>query len=175
MPRICTVCRHPKRLEIEKALRDHVPLRVIATRNGTSTGTLRRHQSHMIAGYAALLPARKVPIPLPDLQEVQQAAYSAIAEVMELKKRGLVALNRAEEAANPTAAVIWFREVRQVLELLCKIELARPPEVPKVDILNSPEWLAIQDALAVVLQPFSEARVKAAEVMAALEDHHAGG
>ena len=47
MPLICSICRHPNRLEIEKELIGKVPLRHIATQFGTSTGSLRRHQPHI--------------------------------------------------------------------------------------------------------------------------------
>lgn len=49
MPQICTVCRHPQRLQIERALLNRDTYRNIAKQFETSTAALVRHRDH-IAG-----------------------------------------------------------------------------------------------------------------------------
>jgi hypothetical protein len=44
MPRLCSICIHPARREIEKALVSGLPLRKIGTRFGTSVTALFRHR-----------------------------------------------------------------------------------------------------------------------------------
>jgi DNA-directed RNA polymerase subunit RPC12/RpoP len=46
MPRTCTVCRHEKRQEIDRALLVGRPLRNIAEEFGTSRMALCRHKAH---------------------------------------------------------------------------------------------------------------------------------
>jgi hypothetical protein len=45
MPRVCTICSHEKRSEIDAALLADEPYRHIAARFGTSTGALQRHRA----------------------------------------------------------------------------------------------------------------------------------
>lgn len=49
MPQICSVCRHPRRLEVEKALIAGTALRAIARQYGPSRAAITRHRTH-IAG-----------------------------------------------------------------------------------------------------------------------------
>ena len=45
MPRTCTLCNHPRRDGIDRALLDGVSYRYIASQYGTSTGALQRHKA----------------------------------------------------------------------------------------------------------------------------------
>ena len=45
MPRTCTLCNHPRRDGIDRALLDGESFRHIASQNGTSTGALQRHKA----------------------------------------------------------------------------------------------------------------------------------
>src|SRR5262252_4292095 len=48
MPRVCTICTHPDRPAVERALRGRTPLRTIATRWSVSKTALLRHRdAHM--------------------------------------------------------------------------------------------------------------------------------
>lgn len=48
MPQTCTICRHERRDEIDRALLDGEPFRNIAKRTGTSTTALHRHKTQHI-------------------------------------------------------------------------------------------------------------------------------
>jgi hypothetical protein len=52
MPRVCRVCKHPQRLEIERALLNRTALRTISDLYGPSKTALIRHRDH-IAGVLA--------------------------------------------------------------------------------------------------------------------------
>lgn len=49
MPRTCSVCAHPKRADIDKALVANEPLRNVAKRYGTSATALHRHKRDHLA------------------------------------------------------------------------------------------------------------------------------
>lgn len=60
MPRVCTICSHPKRVEIDKLLIDGRPFRRIAAQSGVTEQTLRRHKrNHLVDALAATVSARK--------------------------------------------------------------------------------------------------------------------
>jgi len=54
MPQTCTVCRHERRDEIDRALLEGEPFRNIAKRTGTSTTALHRHKIQHIPRCLAL-------------------------------------------------------------------------------------------------------------------------
>lgn len=95
MPRICTICRHPKRDEIKQALLADEPLRDIAKRYRTSPAALCRHQKHD-------LPATSVKASDPDEQmqagtlferfQNLQRATAAILEEARFSQNHAVAL-----------------------------------------------------------------------------------
>jgi hypothetical protein len=47
MPRTCTICRHPKRHDIEADLRAGLPYRDVARRHGISKDAASRHRRHV--------------------------------------------------------------------------------------------------------------------------------
>ncbi len=80
MPRTCSVCVHPQRAWIDKALVGDTPLRNIAEHTGTSVAALHRHK------------AEHLPAALRKAQERQEGAHAA-----ELGRQ--VQEQEAEEAA----------------------------------------------------------------------------
>jgi uncharacterized protein YerC len=50
MPRTCTICIHPARAAIDKALVDGQPYRYIAQHFGTSVAALQRHNDDVPVG-----------------------------------------------------------------------------------------------------------------------------
>jgi hypothetical protein len=57
MARVCTICKHPKREEIEAAIIDRASFRDIAERFGTSKTAVFRHSGEHLP--AALTAAKK--------------------------------------------------------------------------------------------------------------------
>ena len=61
MPRVCTICSHLAREDINKALLFGEPFRLIATRTGTSAVSLMRHKTdHLPVHLAQAQEAREV-------------------------------------------------------------------------------------------------------------------
>jgi hypothetical protein len=59
VPQPCTICRHPKRLEIEQALVSGTSLRQIAGQYGTAKSIVARHRSHVADVIAQQTQARE--------------------------------------------------------------------------------------------------------------------
>lgn len=60
MPRVCTICSHPKREEIDRTLLAEEPLRDMAGRWSVSKSALSRHSEHLPAHLAKAKEAAEV-------------------------------------------------------------------------------------------------------------------
>ncbi len=164
MARTCTICRHEKRADIDKALIARVPFRNIAGRHKVSKSALVRHLDDHIP--AALLKAK-------DAEEVAQADV-LLRQVGELRDRALAILDVAEAAAEYRDALAAIREARGCLELLGKLA-GQLKDAPTVNVILSAEWRDIQAVMLAALEPYMDARLAVAEALTTMESHHAAG
>jgi hypothetical protein len=103
MPRVCTVCAHPKRTEIDAALVSGDSFRNIAQRFALGHYTVRRHHADHLP--AALTKATEA-------TEVAQAD-TLLAQVRDLQSRALAILDAAEAQGDLRTALGAIREARQ--------------------------------------------------------------
>ena len=110
MPRTCTVCTHPDREEIDKALLDGGPYRVIAVRFGASASAVYRHKREHL------------PRALVRAVEAREAEHGAnlLDQLQDLQRRALCILDQAEAAGDLRTALAAVREARGCVELLGK-------------------------------------------------------
>ena len=157
MPRTCTVCTHPERQAIDKALVAGQSARQCAAIYRVSPDAVERHK-------AAHLPVRLV-----QAQEAAEVANAddLLGQVRALHATTLGILKTAEEAGKLTVALGAIREARGNLELLAKL-LGEIDDRPQVAVLiASPEWLALRARIVAALVPYPEARAALAEVLSA--------
>ena len=145
MPRVCTICTHESRADIDAALVAEEPYRHIATRYGTSTGALQRHREHLPS---QLVKAREA-------EEVTQAD-TLLEQVRSLQTRALSILDRADQAGDLRTALSAIREARSNLELLGKLAGELQQE-GTVNVTVSPEWLTLRATVIEALHPYPEA------------------
>jgi hypothetical protein len=106
----CTVCNHPSRPEIDRALIDGVPLRTLAAAHGLSTSALFRHTRHL--RHQLVLQQR----------QADQSQASAFLEKLELLEVRLDRLFRkAEESRSLHVSLGCLQESLRVLALREKI------------------------------------------------------
>jgi len=114
-PRVCTVCLHPERSDIDALLVAGTPsLRNIAERFGISATALHRHkQDHL-------------PQELVRAQDAQEIASAGdlLAEVQKLQARTLKILEQVEKKGDTRASLQAIREARGNLELLGRLIVA---------------------------------------------------
>ncbi len=147
MPRSCTVCTHPKREEIDRALVGGESAAEIAGRYRTvGERAVRRHRSNHLP--AELVMAEKA-------AEVAEAD-TLLGQVGDLQRRALDILGKAEEAGELKTALSAIREARGNLELLAKL-LGELDERPVVNLNVSPEWLELRAVIVGALEPHPEA------------------
>jgi len=158
MPRVCTVCQHPSRGDIDRALLDGEPLRNIAERFRLSTTALHRHKADHLS--PTLAKAREA-------EEVSRAD-DLLAQVRDLQGRALRILSVAEGEGDLKTALQGIREARGCLELLAELtqQLDRRPQL---NVLLAPEWQAVRSVLLAALGPYPEARAAVASRLLELE------
>jgi len=154
MPRRCSVCTHPKRDSIDKAIVAGTPYRAIACQFDVGREAVRRHAE------------KHLPAMLAKAHNVEEVARAddLLAQVRVLKDKAVTILDKAEKTGKLRTALSGIREARECLSLLAKL-LGELDESPKVNILLSPQWIELRKVILMVLEPYPEARVQLAEVL----------
>jgi len=155
MPQTCSICTHPERDAIDAELLSGTANRRIATQYSLSEAAVRRHRkSHL-------------PAELIQAQEAQAVAQAddLLAQVVSLKDKALKILGQAETEGDLRTALAAIRETRSTLELLARL-LGELREQTTVNVLVSPEWVQLRTTILTALEPFPEARLHVAGVLA---------
>jgi hypothetical protein len=108
----CTICRHPKRHQIEIGLTHHVPMRSLAVRFACSEDALQRHrQNHLTPQMmAAILTAQK-PSEI-DLEQLQRSESEGIlAQLVTQRARLQQHSDLALELGNGAVAIATERAI----------------------------------------------------------------
>jgi hypothetical protein len=147
MPRRCTVCEHPEREEIDRALVGDASNRSVASLYDVSEAAVRRHK------------AKHLPTKLAKAHKVEEVARAdeLLRQVRSLQSKTLNILLQAESAGDLRTALSAVREARGNVELLAKLS-GELDESPVVIVLISPEWLELRAVIVGALEPHSEAR-----------------
>ena len=125
MPRLCTICHHPDREAIDKALIAGEPFRNIAKRTGTSPTALFRHKSDHLA--ASLIKAKEA-ADLASADSVLQSIRDQLGQITRLDTSAEEILNQAKKSRDLRTALRAIRELsnlhrekRATLELVARI------------------------------------------------------
>jgi DNA-binding transcriptional ArsR family regulator len=149
IPRVCTICRHEGRFDIDAFLVDRsLSYRAIARQFGVSKDAVSRHVSEGHISKLLTLAA--------DAQRAAQA--DTLLDRMEALHRRVEAfLSRVEKTDNYSATLGAFRELRTNLELIGEItkELDR---TPTLNLHLNPEWIELRTVIVRALEPHPEAR-----------------
>ncbi len=156
MPRPCSICTHPEREEINRALVEAVPFRKISERFGTSVTALHRHKTDHLPG--KLVKAREA-------LEIAEAE-GLLGQVRDIHARTLAILEAVESTGEHRTALAAIREARSNLELLAKL-IGELDESPTINILIAPH---VQRVIVQALEAYPSARRAVAEALAALEE-----
>ena len=147
MPRSCTICEHPEREAIDRALVGDASNRSVASLYDVSEAAVRRHKANHLP--AKLLMAEQA-------AEVAEAD-NLLDQVRDLQQSTLDILAEAERSKQYRTALSAIREARGNLELLAKL-LGELDDRPTVNVLISPEWLELRAAIGWALEPYTDAR-----------------
>src|SRR5215218_3592270 len=149
MSRVCTVCSHEDRFEIDAVLVDRsASYRDIAKRFGLSKTAISRHVS---GGHISELVALAA-----DAERSAQAD-TLLDRIENLQARTLAILEASEETHEHGTALSAIREARRNLELIGEVtkELNR---TPTLNLHLNAEWIELRTAIVVALDPHPEAK-----------------
>lgn len=137
--RPCRVCQHPKRPEIDAALRNGEKISTLVKLYGLGEGNLRRHKANHLTAPAEAAPA-------------SGNDPSKMATLIQLKTMKL--LRDAEASGSQRVALAALRQARENLETLAKVRATEPAPY---DPVRDEVLTAIRDRLAATLSEFPEA------------------
>ena len=156
MARHCTICAHPDREAIDKALLEgKLSNRRIAAQCAVTENALRRH---VAAGH---LPQH--------LAKAQQAGEVAKADTLLARLKALNAetrdiLSEARAGQDNELALKAIARCEKQLELEARL-LGELHEQTTINVLLSTEWLTLQTTILATLEPYPEARLRLAEAL----------
>lgn len=166
MPRVCTVCGHEKRAEIDAALASGEAKRRIATQFSIDESSLRRHAaSHLPATVIAAQDQAEIERADSLLKASNKTAADLLDQVETLQKVAQNILAKAYQGETYRVALQAIREARECLRLQGELlgELDRRPQIGIV--IASPEWQAVRVTILTALAPYPEARQAVAKAL----------
>jgi hypothetical protein len=149
MPRVCTICSHGSRYDIDSILVDRSkPYRDIARQYGVSKDAVGRHVSE---GHVSDL------LKLAADAERASRADSLLDRIEDLQSRTLAILEAAEQEHDHRMALAAIAQARRNLEVVGEItkELNR---TPTLNLLLNQEWIELRTVIVGALDPHPDAR-----------------
>ena len=173
----CTICGHPDRASIDRALIAGTSQRGIAGRYGFSKSAVARHAKDHIAETIAT--ARQA-------LQIEHGG-NLIDQVGAIKAETLAILNDVKGTDKKTALAA-LRRLLDCVELVAKVEgilretgVAATSKVEgqirdgtTINLTVSPEWARTRAIILQALEPFPEARVAVATALQSTMVQHAG-
>jgi hypothetical protein len=163
--RKCTVCAHPERQAIDKALLSHQEkYRDIALRFSLNRMSLWRHRDDHL------------PLRLVEAQAATdvRAALDVVKQLEAINGAALRVLTEARTAGDGELALKAIDRIQRQIELQAKL-LGELDERPQINITVHPEFVAARVVLLRALLPYPDARTAAAEALLALDQGDGGG
>jgi hypothetical protein len=155
MPNTCSICTHPHRAEIEKALVAGESLRDIAGRCPVSRSALHRHKRDHLPGH--LVKAHE-----------DEGIAQAIDVVRQLKAINGACLEILQASRADGKHAISLRAVDRIqkqIELQARLIGELQDSGPTVNVLVAPEWHEVRVNVLQALTPYPEARSAVAKVL----------
>lgn len=154
MAMTCTICRHPEREAIDRAIVDGVTLRHIASRFGVGYKAVQRHKDHVIAEVVQAHNAETL--------FNREALAARIIRLCEHTDTTLRLTDAPDTSIQDRCTA--GREVRGNLTLIAKIA-GEIQTAPTVNIIQSPEWMQVQTVILQALAPYPDARIAVADAL----------
>ena len=174
MPRQCSICSHPQKAEIDRAvLRGEGGYRVISKRFGISISALFRHRRHHLVKQLArgLAGEQTDPYAMELAQQKRAAdaehkerAIDTVAQLRAINAACLEVLKQAREDGKPIVLLHAVDRIARQIELQARI-LGDIQEGPTVNVAVLPEWHGIRQRLLEALRPYPQARLAVAEAL----------
>jgi hypothetical protein len=162
MAQTCTICKHPGRADIDKALVAGESYRSIAARFSVSESAVFRHrESHIPAAIMAAAGAEQI-----------QQALDVMGQLKAINAASLLILNEARKAKDGLLALQAVDRVMKQVSFQSRL-LTEAKEQAGVNFADMPEWHSLRSGLLEALRPFPEAAAAVAAALSGTEDTNA--
>jgi hypothetical protein len=193
MGRPCSICAHPERESIDRALLEATGFRVLSTRYRVTSASLLRHRDRHLPATAArsVESAALVQVPVEvkiittptaptlELPAPAQAPASetkadppqgldALAQLRAINGACLEVLRKARADGQPRILLQAVDRISRQIELQARI-LGQINEAATISVAISPEWHGIRQRVLDALRPHAEARLAVVEALKGLE------
>jgi len=133
VPRACTVCQSPDIEAINRELAAHTAIPALAAKYRVSSDALLRHRANHFP--AVVAKAQEV-------EDVRQA-LDIVAQLREINGAALTVLGEARRSGDGGLALKAIDRIQRQIELQAKL-LGELDERPQINLMVSPEWLAVR-------------------------------
>ncbi len=149
MPRKCSICTHPDKLDIEVDILSNVPFRTIATKYNVGRHPLKRHFDNGHISPETI-----------QAEKLRKIAYSEnlLEKLMYLQNEALKVLDEAKdpEDGKPLTILSAIGRLHGMIETQAKLD-GRLKEL-EINILINPTWIALKQEIFLALKPFPDAQ-----------------
>lgn len=158
MPRTCSICSHPERQAIDRALlADSRSFRDVARQYGVSKDALLRHKNDHLAGKLAGVAARNAEADV-------RIAIDAIGQLREINAVARTILHGALARGNGPLALQAIDRVHRQIELQARL-IDLLSDGGTINVIVSPQWISLRTAILVALEPHPAARLAVAAAL----------
>lgn len=155
MPQHCSICIHPDRAEIDKALVSGETLRDIAGRCPVSRSALHRHKRDHLPAH--LVKAAE--------EEDLAQAIDVVRQLKAINAACLEILQKSRADGKHSVSLRAVDRIHKQIELQARLLGELQENGPQVNVLVAAEWTAIRVQIFQALEPYPEARVAVAEAL----------
>lgn len=175
MARRCTLCEHPDRIALDKALISGMPFRRVAARFSVSSSAAFRHKRdhlpkvlakgmHSSAGKQDAYTAEIFRFQKEKVAEETRHAIDAFQQLRAINSACLEVLTKARAAGKHSTLLRAADRVAKHIDLQARL-LGEIQDAPTVNVLVMPEWQNLRQLIVEALRPFPEARLAVSKVI----------
>jgi DNA-binding transcriptional ArsR family regulator len=177
MARQCTICTHPQRHDIDRAIVNGITYREIASTFGLSESSVGRHRlvhlprqlTKAVAAQQQRARVRAVRAQeARDAEETRQA-IDIVQQLKAINSACLEVLRTARESKQHSLLLRSVDRIHRQIDLQARL-LGEIEEGPTVNVLIAPEWQEVRQSIFVALAAHPEARADVARKLAEFED-----
>jgi hypothetical protein len=162
MPRVCSICVHPKRKEIDRALTERsASNRRIAAQYGVNESAIRGHKTNHLRVRMLKAVEKREDADI-------RTAIDVVAQLRAINGAALTVLKDARDANDGDLALKAIDRIQRQIELQAKL-IGELQQEGTTNIIVNPEWVQLRSALMVALTPFPEAAQAVAGTLVSLE------
>ena len=160
MPRVCSVCTHPNRAEIDRALlAGETSNRRVAAQYAVTERAIRDHKRNHLAARMQQAAAKNAEADI-------RTAIDVVGQLKAINGAALQVLKDARSANDGDLALKAIDRIQRQLELQAKL-MGDLTDGDTINVIVQPEWVALRSNILTALTPFPDAK---SAVLTALTD-----